>query len=230
MVDLELTEDEQLEALKKWWKENGKAIIFGIVLGLSIIIAVPLWRNHQAAQAEKASDIYVQFENAINAKEAATAKARVLTLKNEYGGTPYAVMAALGMAKYYVEQGDFKTAEETLLWAVDNASEEVFMHIAQIRLLTILLKNNKLDEVAQRLAKIKGTAFSADYAEIRGDMYVKQQQYVKAKQAYQLALANMQQNKRREFIEMKLNELAAYDTPAPQQEAMSNTPKQDNKE
>ena len=32
-----MNDDDQVEALKKWWKENGKSIIGGVVLGRALV-------------------------------------------------------------------------------------------------------------------------------------------------------------------------------------------------
>ena len=37
------SEREQIEAMKKWWAQNGKAIITGLVLGLAALIGWQQW-------------------------------------------------------------------------------------------------------------------------------------------------------------------------------------------
>ncbi|PAR85254.1 YfgM family protein, partial [Vibrio cholerae] len=43
-MELYDTEEQQVEAIKDWWKENGKAVIFGAVIGLGGLFG---WRYYQ---------------------------------------------------------------------------------------------------------------------------------------------------------------------------------------
>ena len=52
------TEDQQLEELKKWWKENGSSIITGVVLGLAILFGARAWFAWQERTAQQASAVY----------------------------------------------------------------------------------------------------------------------------------------------------------------------------
>ena len=56
-----LTEEEQVEALKKWWRENGKAIVGGAVLGLALVGGWQAWQSYQKGEAELASAYYEEF-------------------------------------------------------------------------------------------------------------------------------------------------------------------------
>ena len=49
------TEEAQVEALKRWWKENGQSTIIGLVLGITIILGWNFWQEHKKNQAEQAS-------------------------------------------------------------------------------------------------------------------------------------------------------------------------------
>ena len=46
------TEEQQVEAIKKWWQENGKSLIAGIVIGLGGIVGWQGWQTYQIEQAE----------------------------------------------------------------------------------------------------------------------------------------------------------------------------------
>ena len=49
------TEEQQVEALKEWWAENGRAIIAGVVLGGVVIGGWGWWQSHRENQAVAAS-------------------------------------------------------------------------------------------------------------------------------------------------------------------------------
>ena len=56
-MDANLTDDEKLAELKKWWGENGGSIITGIVLGLAVLFGSKAWFAYQERNAETASNI-----------------------------------------------------------------------------------------------------------------------------------------------------------------------------
>lgn len=49
-MNMQLTEEEQVEALKKWWKENGTAVIVGVVIGISAVVGFWKWREYRDAR------------------------------------------------------------------------------------------------------------------------------------------------------------------------------------
>ena len=63
------TEEEQLDAVKRWWKENGQSTIIGLVFGIAIILGWNYWQDHKKVQAEQASALYSQLIQAIGAEK-----------------------------------------------------------------------------------------------------------------------------------------------------------------
>ena len=54
-MEIYTTEEEQVEALKKWWRENGKAVIAGFIIGFGAIFGWREWQAHVTEEAQKAS-------------------------------------------------------------------------------------------------------------------------------------------------------------------------------
>ncbi|WP_315982668.1 tetratricopeptide repeat protein [Aliamphritea spongicola] len=59
------TEEEQVEALKKWWQENGKSLVLGVLLAGAIIFAWKGWQNSQQVKAETAAALYQNLIQAV---------------------------------------------------------------------------------------------------------------------------------------------------------------------
>jgi predicted negative regulator of RcsB-dependent stress response len=59
------TEEEQLEALKRWWQENGRGIVLGVVLALGLGFGWQAWQTNQQTAAENASILYQQLLQAL---------------------------------------------------------------------------------------------------------------------------------------------------------------------
>lgn len=203
------TDEERVEALKKWWKENGVSVIVGLTVGLLTIGGVRYWFDHQKSQAQSASLHYEELTNALSTKEYDKVNQQGDKLLSDYSGTPYATLAALAMAKAKAESGDLKTAQAHLRWVLDNAQQDGFEHVARQRLVRVLLASSQLDEASTLLQGVKGEGFTSVYEELRGDVYVAQSKNSQAREAYRLALASLGQDmQRKHLIEMKMDDLS----------------------
>jgi predicted negative regulator of RcsB-dependent stress response len=210
-----LTEEEQVEALKKWWQENGTAIIIGIVVGLAAVIGVRYWFSYQESHAIKASDAYYQFTAALTKKDAALTQTLANEMLDKFKGTSYAALTAMLMAKQEVDANKLADAEKNLRWALANPGYKTIGLIARQRLAEVLEAEGKLDEALALLDQVKDATFDPRFALVRGDILRKQGKSEKAREAYQLALTDPTlTGKEREFVEMKLDDLATSSTQA----------------
>ena len=55
-----LTEEEQVEQLKKWWKENGLSIVGGVVVGLALVFGWRSWQHHQLERSAHSTIILTE--------------------------------------------------------------------------------------------------------------------------------------------------------------------------
>ena len=63
------TEEQQVEALKQWWADNGRAVLMGIGLGLVAIFGWRGWQGHQTSVAETASSAYTSVMESLENKD-----------------------------------------------------------------------------------------------------------------------------------------------------------------
>jgi predicted negative regulator of RcsB-dependent stress response len=208
-----LTEEEQVEALKKWWQENGTAIIIGIVVGLAAVIGVRYWFSYHETRAVKASDAYYNFNAAISKKDTALTQTLANEMRENFKGTSYAALTAMQMARLDVDANKLAEAEKNLRWAVDNPGHKTLGLIARLRLAEVLNAEGKLDDALALLDQVKDPTFDPRFALVRGDILRKQGKMEKAREAYQLALTDKSlSGKTRDFVEMKLDDLSASPT------------------
>ncbi len=209
MVDEFSTEDEQLEAIKKWWKENGTSLIVGVVLGLSALFGWRAWTEYNENQMAAASNAYVRIMGMIEQKNMESAVAQNQAIRTEYPESSYAVIASLALAKYAVDEKQLDQAAELLRWAMDSSAIDGISHISRLRLAQVLLEQDKADEVLKLLEVTDMAAYQARYEELRGDAYVKKGDRNKAYLAYQTSLLMLPPGSRtRVLLEMKANELS----------------------
>ena len=202
-VDAYKTEEEQVQAIKQWWKENSLSIIAGIVIGGAILGGYSYFGEYKQSQAQQASVIYSSI---LATKEDKTKD--VETLKNDYSSTPYAGLASLILAKDAVDKNEIEKAVSELKWVVDNTADDGVQHIAKQRLARLYLNQNNIDAAESLIKSIKSQEFSAIYSEIRGDINLAKNLPVQAKENYRLALSAITSaDQRYRIIKMKLDDL-----------------------
>jgi len=207
-VDVYNTEEEQVQAIKKWWKENAVSLIAGIIIGLAVLGGYRFWTETKNTQAQEASVLYSKILTSANDK----AK-NVEILKTDYSGTPYAALAALLLAKDNVNANEIEKAISQLKWIMDNNNNKGIQHIAQQRLARLYLSQNNIEAAEALIKGVKATGFDAAYNEIRGDLNLAKKLPAQAKEYYRLALATLVQGDQRyEIIKMKLDDLTQIKT------------------
>lgn len=205
------TEEEQVEAIKSWWKQNGKSVIAGLVLGGAILGGTKLWVGHQQQQEAAASTEYQVVVNGLENDKPDTVLEHGAVLVDQYSDTPYAPLAALAMAKVKVDQGKPGEAETHLRWVIDHAKQADMKRVATLRLAKLQFGQGKGDEALSLLAAGEPGSFKAPYEELKGDIYSQQGKTEPARSAYEAALAALPEGADRTYLKMKLENLGAKD-------------------
>jgi predicted negative regulator of RcsB-dependent stress response len=188
-VSTHLSDEEQVEALKKWWKDNGKSIIGGAVVGLALVGGWQGWQQYSRHQAEQAAGYYSEFSATARAGKAEQAAEQAKRLQDQFGDSAYAVYAALQLARLAYDDGQPAAAREHLQWALDHAADPALAQVARLRLARLLLDQGELDAARSLAAAAPADAFAGQYAELRGDLAMAAGDRAAAGAAYQEALA-----------------------------------------
>jgi len=192
MSTYDLEEQEQLAALKAWWKDHGSAIVLGAALVLVVIGAWNGWRWYQRSEAAQAALLYESLQNAARAGDLKTTGEIAGNILEKYPRTAYAPLAALISAKAQFLSGDRKTARAQLEWVVDHAQDDGIRAIARLRLSSVLLDEKEYDASLKVLDAKPATGFEALYASLRGDIFLAQKKLPEARSAYKEALEKVQ--------------------------------------
>ena len=203
------TEEEQVEAIKKWWSENKLSLIGGIILGIAVLWGGRTWMAGQDAHAEAASTLYQVMMVKLSRGSLEEAAAEGSTLLGQFSDTPYAALASLALAKIRLEQGDMAAASSHLNWALSNAEQEEVKMVARLRLAELLLaEGDTAGALAQLNAITAPDTFEAVYEQLKGDVYVADGKADLARTAYARALSVMDPTSPgRRLLQMKLDEL-----------------------
>nr|MBA3565141.1 tetratricopeptide repeat protein [Gammaproteobacteria bacterium] len=169
-MDEFLSESEQLDALRRWWRENGLWIIGGLVVGVAVLFGWRAWNSHQAQQAEAASSIYGELLSAMDAGDREQAASLRRNLTQEFGQTPYADQAGLALAKLHLNAGDPEAAAAALEDVLTATGDDELAHIARLRLARVHLQQDQPEAARQALAGVDEGSFAPLYADVRGDI------------------------------------------------------------
>ncbi|MEE9319888.1 MAG: tetratricopeptide repeat protein [Granulosicoccus sp.] len=205
------TEEQQVEALKTWWKENGRAVVTGVVLGGVAIGGWGMWKQRVETQAVAASDTFSQSMQAVAGEDAASVIEFADKIREDQPGTLYAAYTNLAAARVAVEQDDLAAAAERLNWVSDKAPQEDVRLIAQVRLARVLGATDKVTEGLSTLPDSYPDAFVGLVEEARGDLHVLAGDNAAARAAYEKAQTS-ENVADANALTMKLNELATADS------------------
>ncbi len=189
-MDANLTDDEKLAELKKWWSENGGSIITGVVLGLAMLFGSKAWFAYHERNAETASNIYTTLMTAMEGGDNQLLTERAGMLISDYSSTPYATLAALALSKINIESGELAAARSHLQWVLDNSDSDIMRDTARLRMARVMMAMDDFDGAISMLDEAApGTPFDPLYTEVRGDIELARGDQAAASKAYQAALA-----------------------------------------
>ena len=207
MATYDLEEQEQLDALKAWWKQNGNLVLVTITAALLLYAAWNGWRWYQRTQSEQAAVLYENLQTAARMNDGKATRDAAGTILEKHSGTGYAPLAALTSAKISYQAGDLKTARAQLQWVVDNARQEGISAIARLRLAAVLVDDRAYEEAMKVVTAKPPVAFEALFASMRGDIFSAQNKRDEARAAFKAALANASDVTFREVLRLKLEAL-----------------------
>ncbi len=208
------TEQEELEALQKWWKENGRAVVVGLVLGLGGVFGWTAWQSRAEATAERVSIDYQSMVEMAASDDHAEALLRADQIIRDQPDSEYAALAGLLGAKSAFAIGRTDDANRLLGWVVENARRAELQDVARIRSVRLLLDQGEPDAALAMLAEVGTSAFATIVAELRGDILIGDRQSEAAAKAYQTALASdSMTSATRARLQMKLDDLGHSDRP-----------------
>lgn len=208
-MEIYSNEEQQTEALLRFLKENGLAIVAGLVIGLGGLYGFRQYQANQLEQLEAQSATYNELLESLEKpetnKETWLVSAQKFVAENE--SSAYAALTALLTAKEAVGKKDYALAETQLRWVITHSKEAEVVALAQLRLARVEAEQGKYKEALATLEVTMPTAFAAQQNELKGDAWLKSGDEAKAKAAYKAAQLLTEQGKN-PLLDVKLNELA----------------------
>lgn len=202
---------QQVEAIKKWWRDNGTSVLTGIVLGLALLFGWRYWQDYNELNAQKASSMYEQLVATLEKKQVDQARQTANALVSQFSQTSYAAMAELLMARQDLEDNNLASSHAHLQWVVDWKGQADLVNVARIRKARLFLAENKLEDAKRLLSTVAEADkknFQTAFAELQGDIAVIENKPDDARIAYTKALESKELgNEHRTWIQTKLDNL-----------------------
>ncbi|MCR9279662.1 MAG: tetratricopeptide repeat protein [Pseudomonadaceae bacterium] len=205
-----LSEEEQVQALKTWWEENGTSLVVGVVLVLGSVFGWRWYQSYSADQAASASDLYQDY---LLAEE--DAKPEVIAeIDSQIAGTSYQAFVKMTEARRALDGGDLDAAAGELEAALDAAKGSYLEGLVRVRLARLYQQQQRTDDALAQLALVKGAGYESQAAELRGDIHYAAGDREQAAVAYQVAADLLAEGDARPLLELKLMNTAAADVAA----------------
>lgn len=215
-MDDYLSDKEQVERLRQWWRENGWFLIGGVALGLLAIYGYRQYFEYQDRQGEGAAALYAAVKEEADDGDTAAAEAKFGEMRSEYPGNAYTHQAALLLASAEVVTAPDAAAEK-LRFTMEQSDDPELAMVARLRLARVLAYRDQHQEALALLEVPDAGQFAGRIAEIKGDIHVALGETDAARSSYlQAMVASGAELLDRSFLQMKLSDLpGAVAEPAP---------------
>lgn len=205
-----MTEDEQLDAIKKWWKRYNGIVIVSVSVVMLVVSGFRYWSWHEQKVTQQASYAYEHLMLAFSNHDTKGVRGYANHLLTNYGQTVYADAAHLTLAKLYVERAEYSKARDELHVVAEHSKMLALKQVAKIRLARLMMLDKSYDSALNELTSMKNSAYMPIINELKGDIYAATGRYPQAVTFYRDALSEVQaKGMGNVFLEMKANEMAA---------------------
>ena len=210
------TEEEQVEYIKNWWKENGNSLLISVAIAVAGVFGWKTWVSNQEATAANASAIYENISSVVTAASIDAAQRQSAfhlgdELKEDYASSAYTPMASMLLARAAAEAGQLDQAKTELAFVLaSDAADEPMKQLAQLRLARVAMAQGDLAAAESALAAVTSTQYASLQSELSGDLAFAKGDLDAARSAYAKAIESADQQSR-SLIQLKLDDIAAGD-------------------
>lgn len=209
-MDVNMSEQEQIDALKGWWKKYGNFTIFVVVFALLGNVGWNYYQKRRHMHSEYASKMYTTMLNSYVKNNTSEFKTKAKYLTKNFPDVPYSNFANFALAKEFVKQGKLDEALNKLNDVIEHGRTKRLVQIARIRKARVLLAQDKTADALAVLQDVDEKSFMPLINEVRGDIYVAKGDRTKARTEYQAALKALPMGEvNRSLLQMKFDQIAA---------------------
>ena len=209
-MDEYLSDKEQVERLRQWWRENGWFLLGGVALGLLGLYGYNQYFAHQDRKSEAAGALYASVKQAADDSDRATAERLFGQLRSEHPDHAYTHQAALLVASAQLVSAPDSAAEKLRFTMEESADPDLAM-VARLRLARVLAYREQYQAALALLAVQSPGQFAGRINEIKGDIHVALGETDAARTAYIEAMITPGA----ELLDRSLLQMKLADLPSP---------------
>jgi len=207
-VDEFLSEKEQLEQIREWWREYGWYLIGGVALGVLMLVGWNQYQGYEQRRVAEASALFDELAIAVRDQAVVRADELASELRTNYPSSAYTDQAGLLMASLKLDQQDADAALAELEHVIDSTSDTELGQIAELRRIRLLIHLSRYDAALAAIDAVEAGRFGGRLAELRGDIYLAQGDAEAARAAYLEAFnAEFTDVLDRNLLQMKIDDL-----------------------
>ncbi|MDP4121378.1 MAG: tetratricopeptide repeat protein [Bacillota bacterium] len=164
-MSLYLTDDEQLNLIKCWFKKYGKLLIVSVTVLSVTLLGLYFWQEYKDKQTENTSILYEQLLASIKSKQP-------IDYDKKMPNNAYGHLSALLQAKAAIQQGNFDAAMNNLTWVIQHTQDVGLKQISRIRLARVLLAQNKPELALKQINIIYDATFNPLINKVRARILI----------------------------------------------------------
>ncbi|XHA15526.1 YfgM family protein [Citrobacter farmeri] len=199
-------ENDQVDAIKRFFAENGKALAVGVILGVGALVGWRYWNSHQTESARSTSLSYQTVVSSLSAGKAedlSVAEKFAADNKNAYGA-----LASMELAQQFVDQNQLEKAAAQLQQGLAATSDENLNAVITLRLARVQVQLKQADTALKTLDSVKGEGWAAIVADLRGEALLSKGDKQGARSAWEAGVKSNASPALSEMMQMKINNLS----------------------
>ena len=205
-----LSEKEQWEQIKVWFRENVLWIVAGVAVGAAVLGGINWYHSHQDQVGSDASTKYNHALDAFAKGDRSQGFALLGELERDYASSPYVDQLRLSAARAYVDSKELDKAETELQSVANQSKDTELATIAKLRLARIQIAQKKPDDALNTLNGVKPGAFDPRLHEIRGDaLYAKGDKSGALKEYLSAKVGDFDRSSDNQSLDLKISDLSA---------------------
>ena len=186
------TEEQQVEAIKGWWKKNGNTLVISAVVGLAGLWGWRYYNESVTTAHESTSQAFSEMQTKFAAETGEKDLQVISDFVAENNDNTYGLLASLLLAKEAVEQHKYDLAKTQLQQAQKQNSYKPLNPVINLRLARVESELGDNDAALATLALITEKPFLARAEQLKGNVYLQMGDQDKARSAFQDAINNSQ--------------------------------------
>ena len=197
-----LTDEEQVDRLKKLWKDYGITVVVALALGIGGTVAWDYFKAYQSNKAQAASNLYTSYMEASGLGEPSSQF--IEELESEYGSSAYFAFTLLREAKGEVDAENFSAAHESLTRAFEVAKGSPIGDLVALRKAKVEFELGDYEAVLLTLQEVETAGYRWQALMLKGDVHFQNDELHDAREAYQSAKDQLPLGFESDAVDMRL--------------------------